>query len=99
MFPATDLAIPLPVNAVPAKLDAWLKRSQRENAIVLVIMRTSASAVEMQVASVIVQYTQMIEGGKGAVVMLLSPASPVGSWISQRQRGHQVPSPITRLGK
>ena len=52
MFPATALAMPLPVNAVPAKLDAWLKRSQRENAMVLVMIRISASAVEIGVMSV-----------------------------------------------
>jgi hypothetical protein len=38
------LAMP-PVRAELAKVDAWLKRSQRENATVLVIVKMSAIAI------------------------------------------------------
>lgn len=45
MLLASDLAIPPPLNALPARLDAWLNLSHLENATVFVIVNINAIAI------------------------------------------------------
>ena len=48
MLPATFLAIPLDWNALDARFEAWLNRSQREKATVFVMVRIRATTTFRQ---------------------------------------------------
>lgn len=45
ILPASPLAIPLPLNALPAHPLAWLNLSHLENATVFVMVRTNAITI------------------------------------------------------
>lgn len=51
IFPARLRAMPLPMNALPAMLEAWLNLSQREKARVFVIVSIKAMAVTVSLSA------------------------------------------------